>query len=232
MTQSNIQPQEYELYHTFVPYKTAKQGGTTTITLRSGKSLNINIPTNTSEGDELSFTRPSLEKKHNLFSKIREQINRQVLSQSSDYQKDIKIVLHTLFDKQKNIESILFNLIDKTDIKSDSKIRCKKVYEKIKDGIYLDDFAALGLLDFIVSSSQLDSLLRQQYNIASHNSRLRKLDKCIEDTLALSDLKENQQQLIKGTYQYIKAGDYNTNFSVIKQLDSIIDHSFLPEEIK
>lgn len=232
MTQSNIKHQEYDLYHIFVPYQTAKQGGSIKITLRSGKSMNLNITPNCAECNEIFFTKPSSQKDNNFFSRIVNQINRQFPSESSDDRNNIKIVLHTLFDKEINTENIISNLIEKSDIKLDSKKRCKMVYQTMKNGTHIVDLPALKLLDFIVSSSQLDSSFIQRYNIASQNSRVQRIDKCIEDSLALSDLKESQQQLIKGTYQSIKVGEYNTNFDVINQLNSIIDNSSIPDELK
>ncbi|MBD2505241.1 hypothetical protein [Anabaena azotica] len=232
MSESHIQAQDCELYHVFIPYDKAKFGGSTTITLRSGKSMNINIPANSAEGDQLNFTRTNLNKNHNLFSIVINQINNQFFSQSSNHQNNVRVVLHTLFDKEIDIEKVILNLIENADIKLDSKKRCRIVYEQIKNGTHLIDLPALKLLDFIVASSQSNSSFIKRYNIASQNSKIQIIDKCIEDSLSLLDIKENQLLIIKGTYQYIKAGEYNTNFNVINQLDYIINNSSIPNEIK
>ena len=159
MTQSNMEFRQNELHHIFVPYQTASQGGTQKVILRSGKSYEVNIPANSTENDKLRLKNCGLQGNN------------------------VVLVLHTLFDKTIDIEKSVDLLITTIDIKAESKRRCREIYQLIKDAKYIEDLAALDLLDFMVSSSQTDSSVCQRYNIASQSSRLIKIEQCIENTL-------------------------------------------------
>ena len=208
MTQSNMEFKQDELHHIFVPYQTASQGGTQKVTLRSGKSYEVNIPANTTEDDKLRLKNCGLQGNN------------------------VVLVLHTLFDKTLNIEKSVDLLITTVDIKPKSKQRCRKVYQLIKDSKYSESLAAQDLLDFIVSLSESDSLFYQRYKIASQSSKLIKIEECIENALAASKLEETEKQSLKGIYQCIRAGESITDFDVLNQLDSIIQNSFLLNELK
>lgn len=208
MTQPNKQLQQDELHHIFVPYQTASLGGTQKVTLRSGKSYEVKILANSVESAKLCLKRCGLQGN------------------------DVVLVLHTLFDKTLDIEKSIDYLITSVDIKPESKKRCKKVYQIIQNAKYIEDLASLDLLDFMVSSSKTDSSVCQRYNIASQSSRLIKIEQCIEDALAASNLDETEQQSIRGTYQCIRAGEGITDFGVLNKLDFIILNSSLPDTLK
>lgn len=209
MTQPDFQPQD-ELHHIFIGYETVIAGGTQKVTLRSGKSYEVKIPANSLEGTKLRLKGCGL------------------------HLNDVVVVLHTLFDKTLDIEKQVDLLRATVDIKPESKRRCRNVYQLIKDAKYTEDLAAQDLLDFIVSSSLTipNPSVSQRYNIASQNSKLIKIEECIENALAASNLDETQKQLIRGTYQYIRAGENITDFGVLNQLDSIIQNSSLRNELK
>jgi hypothetical protein len=145
---------------------------------------------------------------------------------------DVVLVLHTLFDKTLDIEKQVDLLRATVDIKPESNRRCRNVYQLIKDAKYTEDLAAQDLLDFIVSSSLTNPSVSQRYNIASQNSKLIKIEECLENALAASNLDETEKQLIRATYQYIRAGENIADFGVLDQLDSIIQNSSLPNELK
>jgi hypothetical protein len=207
MTQPDFQPQD-ELHHIFIGYQTVIAGGTQKVTLRSGKSYEVKIPANSPEEAKLSLKGCGLQRN------------------------DVVLVLHTLFDKTLDIEKQVDLLRATVDIKPESKRRCRNVYQLIKDGKYSEDLAAQDLLDFIVSSSLTNPSVSQRYNIASQNSKSIKIEECIEDALAASNLDETEKQSIRGTYQYIRAGENITDFGVLNQLDSIIQNSSLRNELK
>ena len=208
MTQSNMEFKQDDLHHIFVPYQTASQGGTQKVTLRSGKSYEVNIPANTTEDDKLRLKKCGLQGNN------------------------VVLVSHTLFDKTINIEKSVDLLITTVDIKPESKQRCRKVYQLIKDGKYSESLAAQDLLDFIVSLSESDSLFYQRYKIASQSSKLIKIEECIENALAASKLEETEKQSLKGIYQCMRAGEGIADFDVINQLDCIILNFSLPNELK
>ncbi len=207
MTQPSSQPQD-ELHHIFIGYETVIAGGTQKVTLRSGKSYEVKIPANSPEEAKLRLKGCGL------------------------HLNDVVVVLHTLFDKTLDIEKQVDLLRANVDIKPESKRRCKKVYQLIKNAKYTDDLAAQDLLDFIVSSSLTNPSVSQRYNIASQNSKSIKIEECIENALAASNLDETEKQSIRGTYQYIRAGENITDFGVLNQLDSIIQNSSLRNELK
>ncbi|MEH2418985.1 hypothetical protein [Nostoc sp.] len=195
-----------ELHHIFVPYQIASQGGTQKTTLRSGKSYEVKIPTRSPEGAKLPLVGCGLHKN------------------------DVVLILHHL--KDINLQKLIDNLIISGDIKPTSKVRVSNVYELIKDAKYTEDLAAQDLLDFMVSSSKTDSSDCQRYNIASQSSRLIKIEQCIENALAASNLDETEKQSIRGIYQCIRAGEGIADFEVINQLDCIILNFPLPNELK
>lgn len=201
-------PNDRELYHVFVADETANQGGSKQVTFRSGKSYDLMITPNTAEGSKL------------------------IIQNSGIQDNDAFVVLHTLFDPALNIDRQITNLINSAQIKPDSKTRCLEAYDLIKDDRTTSDLAALDLLDFIVSSSNLDREIRQRYTIASQNSRLIAIEKSIEEALTASQLSDDRKELLRGTYQYIRSGEAILDFSAITQLDSIVESSSLPTELK
>lgn len=203
-----IQPLSDELNHFFIAYDIAQQGGTQKVTLRSGKSYEVKIPSNSAEGNKLG------------------------LKGCGTQENKVVLVLHTLFDESLNIDRTLDISVTNTDLKPESKRRCIEAYRLIRNAQYTQDIAALDLLDFVVFTRIVDPLICQRYTTASQHSRLTGIEECIEDALTASSLHEIDKQSIRATYQCIRAGEHISNFDVLNQLDSIIQNSGLPEELK
>jgi hypothetical protein len=198
-----------EIYHIYVGYDMASQGGTPKVTLRTGKTYKINITPEILDADKVTLKKCGVQGN------------------------DVVIVLHTLYDNFLNNENIIPFLINNAKFQGNSsRKRCKSAYELVKDGQYTDDIAALDLLDFIISSSDLDSKICQRYSLASQNSRLTGIEKFIEEILTVSNLSEAEQELLRGTYQCVKAGEAISDFEALNQLDSIAQNSLLPLDLK
>jgi hypothetical protein len=200
-----------EAYHVFVPYTTARNGGKQIVTLRDGDDLSVNIPAKIQDGQEIAIKGRGLEGK------------------------DIKLVLHTLYDKKTRIDDQIYQEIDKNIqfiLPESSKAKCKLVYEQIEDGEYVSDLSTLYLLDYAISSSKLDSSIQDRYQLASTNSRLVGLQKTIDSTLEKSTLTPEQKKLIRATFAYVRADEPVPDFNALTALDAIVAGSNLPSEIK
>lgn len=199
-----------ENYHIFVPYTTARNGGKETLTLRSGEPCQVAIPSKAQDSQEIT-----------------------IKGRGQDG-KDITVVLHTLYDRQIRIADQVYQEIDKNTqfVEQASKAKCKFVYEQVEDGEYIDDLIALDFLDYVISSSKLDSKIQERYQLASINSRLLGISQAIESTLAQSKLTEIEKKLIRGTFAYVRAGEPVPDFKALTDIDSIVASSTLPLEIK
>ncbi|MEG4328729.1 hypothetical protein QUB37_08345 [Microcoleus sp. AT3-A2] len=199
-----------ENYHIFVPYTTARVAGKQTFTLRSGEPCQVEIPSKTQDRQEIT------------------------LKGRGQDGKDITVVLHTLYDRQLGIKEEIYQEIDKNTqfVEQASKAKCKFVYEQVEDGEYIDDLIALDFLDYVISSSKLDSKIQERYQLASTNSRLLGIWQAIESTLAQSKLTEAEKKLIRGTFAYVRAGEPVPDFKALTDIDSIVASSALPLEIK
>lgn len=199
-----------EKYHIFVPFTTARNGGTQTFTLRSGEPCQVEIPSKTQDSQEITI-------------KGRGQDN-----------KDITVVLHTLYDRQIRIADQIYQEIDKNTqfVEEASKDKCKSVYEQVEDGKYINDLISLDFLDYVINTSKLDSKIRERYQLASTNSRLLGIEEAIESTLAQSQLNDTEKKLIRGTFAYVRAGEPVPDFKALTDIDSIVVSSALPLEIK
>ncbi len=124
-----------EKYHIVVPFTIARNGGNQTFTLRSGEPCQVEIPSKIQDSQEITIKRRGQDGK------------------------DITVVLHTLYDRQLRIADQVYQEIDTNTefVEEASKTKCKSVYEQIEDGEYIDDLIALDFLDYIISSSNLDS---------------------------------------------------------------------------
>ncbi len=206
---SQINQDWEEIYHIYVGYDIVSQGGTQKVTLRTGKTYKINITSEILDAGKVTLEKCGIQGN------------------------DIVIVLHTIYDKNFNKKNIIPYLIKNTNFQTNSSgKRCKSAYDLVKKGQYTGDLTALDLLDFIISSSNLDSKICQQYSLASQNSRLTGIEKFIEETLTASNLSEAEQELLRGTYQCVKAGEAISDFEALNQLDSIAQNSLLPLELK
>lgn len=199
-----------ENYHIFVPFTTARNGGTQTFTLRSGEPCQVEISSKTQDSQEITI-------------KGRGQDN-----------KDITVVLHTLYDRQIRIADRIYQEIDKNTqfVEEASKDKCKSVYEQVEDGKYINDLIALDFLDYIINTSTLDKKIQDCYQLASTNSRLLGIEQAIESTLAQSQLNDTEKKLIRGTFAYVRAGEPVPDFKALTDIDSIVASSALPLEIK
>ncbi|MBE8989152.1 hypothetical protein [Nostoc sp. LEGE 12450] len=221
---NNTQVTTDELYHVFVPYQIAKQGGTQKFTSRTGKIYEVNIPANCTEGSQIRLDKTS----SSFLNKISD-----LFSQKTVFnQKYSVITLHTLFEQNDNIDKMIFNLINNADIKLESKTRCSDIYTSLSNAEYKNDLSALELLDFIVDSAQSDTSFCRRYSIASQNFRLIAIAQCIDKSLEISKLNHFQKESIRGVFQCIRAGESISNFTSLKQLDSIVQNYSIPENIK
>lgn len=200
--------EQEEIYHIFVGYQTASQGGNQKVTLKSGKSYNVKIRPNSTEGSTLRLKKCGLQ------------------------ENDVFLILHTFYNPEFNLDRRMNSLVVHSSIYERSKTRCLEVYNRINSGLSSYDLAALNLLDFIVDSSNIDSLIGLRYRIASENSRWISIDRGLEQVLESANLMELEKSQLKGIYQYIKAGEPLPNFDNFKDLDAIILNSAIASELK
>ncbi|NTW20919.1 MAG: hypothetical protein HGA42_15555 [Nostocales cyanobacterium W4_Combined_metabat2_030] len=216
MADTNTNNTPKEKYHIYVPYHTARYGGSQTFTLRSGELCQIEIPSRIKETQGITL---------------------KGLGQNGG---SISVIFHTLYDPETAIKDKIYQEIDRTEflLKVSSPKKCKSVYEQIEDAEYIsniNDFIDLDFLDYIISSSKLDKTdetIKNRWQIASTNSRLLGIEQAIESTLAESELNDKQKKLIRGTFAYVRAGEPVPNFKALTDLNSIVISSTLPEEIK
>lgn len=198
-----------ELYHVFVPAYIASQGGTQTVTVKTGKKYEVKIPPNRSEGANLRLKGCGLQGK------------------------DAFLILHTLLNPAaNNIDRKINKLIVKSPIHDRSKIRCFQAYNNLNLALGIDDPPALNLLDYLFLSSPLYSEFSQRYLIASYNSRLMAIEKCIESALLAGDLDLREQRAIRSTYQYLRSGEIISDLNSLTRLDAIILCSSLHKMLK
>ena len=178
------------------------------VTLKSGKSYNVKIHLNCTEGSTLRLKKCGLQGN------------------------DVFLVLHTFYNPEFNLDRRINNLVVHSSIYERSKTRCLEAYNRINASLYTYDLAALNLLDFIVNLSNIDSFIGLRYTMASENSRWIGIDKSLEQILDSANLMETEKHKLKGTYQYIKAGEPLPNLDNFRQLDAIILNSAIALELK
>ncbi|MGL4503788.1 MAG: hypothetical protein ACRCU2_32305 [Planktothrix sp.] len=167
--------------------------------MRSGEDFTINIPRRVADQSEFTVKGKGLEGN------------------------DIVIVMHTLYEPSAKIqENIEYEIESAPFIQKITQENCLQAYLQITEGKYFDDLATLDLLDYVVASSKLDETIQQRYEVASQNSRLVAIEEAIENILAKSELNQNQKQVIRGTHQYVRAGDPVPNFEDLTDLAAII----------
>ncbi|MGL5082420.1 MAG: hypothetical protein ACRC8A_13125 [Microcoleaceae cyanobacterium] len=197
-----------ELYHIFMSPQVTVYGGTQMVTLKTGKSYQVKIPPDRTEGSNLQLRGCGLQRD------------------------DAFVVLHTLFNTSLNIDRRVNHLVAQAPIYDRTKVRCLEAYSRIGEALPTDDFAALDLLDYLVNSSKLYAEIGQRYTIASQNSRLVGLETCLESALSASSLNKSEKHLLRATYQYLRAGEAVPNLEVLAQLDTIMLNSSLKPALK
>lgn len=199
-----------EKYQIFVPYGTARRGGSQAITLRSGDTIKVEIPRRLRENHELTVKGVGVQRN------------------------DVTVICHTLYDTTVRIGDKIYTEIDQTSFIKDelTKDRCKALYESLEDGKFVQDLPALELLDYVIASSKLEEDISQRYSIASYNSRLKGIESAIADALARSELKKDRQKLLKGIYEYVRASEPVPDFAALTDLNAIVAGSNLPQQLK
>ncbi|WP_156823733.1 hypothetical protein [Oscillatoria acuminata] len=196
---SNVNLNIKERYRIFVPNITVARGGKARVVLRSGEDCTIDIPRRVADQSEFTIKNKGLQGN------------------------DIVIVTHTLYEPSAKIqENIEYEIESAPFLQKVTQENCLQAYLKITEGKYFDDLATLDLLDYVVASSKLDETIQQRYEVASQNSRLVAIEEAIENILAKSELNLNQKQVIRGTHQYVRAGDPVPNFEDLTDLAAII----------
>jgi len=197
-----------ELYHIFISYQTAYQGGNQTVTLKSGKTYTVRIPPNRTEGSNLRLKGCGV--KGN----------------------DAFLVLHTFYNSEANLDRQINRLINQTSLYEQTKIRCLEAYNRLNYGQPTQDFTALDLLDYLVLTSKLYSDMGQRYIIASHYSRSLGLEQCLEKALETSNLDLDEKMRLKGSYQYVRSGEAVPDLEALSKIDAIILNSSLKADLK
>lgn len=197
-----------ELYHVFIGDQTASQGGTVTVMIKTGKSYQVKVPPNRVEGSNLRLKGCGLQGN------------------------DVFLILHTLTASSFNLDRKINSLIVQSPIYERTKIRCLEAYNRLNSGLDSEDFDALNLLDYLVSSSQLHSEIGQRYTIASQSSRLVGIEKYLESVLSVSQLDSREKESVKATYQYLRCGEAVPNLAALTWLDSLILNSTLKPALK
>ena len=206
-----------ETYQIFIPYTLARNGGIHTITLRSGNSISFNISEDVKENDT------------------------QVIAGVGENGKDVKVIFHSLFDIGLRFAEAINAEIDQTNfIEPVSDKKCKTVYFQLESGKYVSDITSLELLDYIVRTSDFSSVKKQEqrdnlhtrYEFGSNYSRLRGIESAIEKALGDSKFEDQDKKLIRGTFEYIRAGEPVPSFEALNTINNIIGNSSLPLSIK
>ncbi len=199
-----------EKYQIFVPVENARWGGSQAITLRSGDTIEVNLPRRLRENSRFTVKGVGFEGN------------------------DVTLICQTLYDTNGTTGDSIDGEINLTNfIKGKlTKDRCNAIYQSLEDGKFVRDLAALDLLDYVVESSKLDESIRKRYSIASNNSRLKGIEEAIADALARSELDEERKKRIKGTYEYVRAGEPVPDFAALTDLNAIVAGSNLPQQLK
>ena len=203
-----VEVEPEEIYHVFVGYRKAVEGGTQKVTLRSGKSYDVTIRPNTTEGGSLRLKKCGLR------------------------DNDTYLVLHTLYDPEVKIDRRINKIVVRAPIYDRTKTKCLEAYNKVNSNLYADDLVALDLLDFLVSLSNIESAIGLRYTIASENSRWLGTDKYVAKTLEAANVTNSERQWLKITYQYIKLGEPIPNLLAWQQLNAMVLNGDLPRLLK
>lgn len=208
--QSLTDRERAEIYHVFVPYELAKKGGLQELTLRSGNTVSLRVPRKVKENEKV------------------------YLSTNDKNEYNAVVIFHTLYDPSLGISEQILREIDSIDFRCESftKKTIESIFGQVCNGNFVENFVALDLLKYIVESSRLDNEIKERYSIGSQNSYVVGIKNAIDTALAKSDLDDESQKLLLGTYEYIRASEPVPNFKALKDLDAIINGSTLPVVVK
>lgn len=205
--QSNIQDNQQEKYHIFIGEEIIRNGGKQKVTLKSGES-------------------------HELDFKPGEVLNAQTIVKP-DWGlqgNEVCFVIHVLSSEANNTVS---DIIKKSQLQFPNiKELCEDVYQKIQSAEFAEDLAALDLLDYLVTTSGASDEIRSSYELASQNSRLIAIESSLEDALKKSQLDDSEKKSIRGTYQFVRAGEPINDFGALTQLDKIVETASIPTSLK
>ena len=196
-----------EVYHVFIGYELAQKGGYQNVTLKSGKSYDVKINPPLKNDCKMRLKKCGLQGN------------------------DAFVIFHTLFDESLNIYRQINQPIAHSSLATRNKTKCSDAYSVLNAGRAVEDLRALDLLDCMVLSANSTRDIRQRYIVGSQNSRLVCLEECLAETLACSYLSEAKQRFIKGTYQFIRAGEPVANFTSWHQLNAMMLSSYLFPEL-
>lgn len=196
-----------EVYHVFIGYELAQKGGYQQVTLKSGKSYDIKIHAPLENGCKMRLRKCGIQGV------------------------DAFVVFHTLFDESVNIYRQINQPIAHSSLNPGNKTKCSDAYSVLNAGRPVENLRALDLLDLLIFSANPPRDICQRYIIGSQNSRLIAIEECLEETLASAYVTEEKKRLIKGTYQFVRAGEAVPNFAPLHQLDAIVLNSYLFPEL-
>ncbi|MDC0832092.1 hypothetical protein POG22_03590 [Geitlerinema sp. CS-897] len=205
---NSIESNTVELYNVFVPYSIAQNGGSIQVILKSGHSIDAQVPKNAQNGTQLKL------KKHEFNGRT------------------ILLVLHILQAEKFNIDDKIHKIINNALIQLNTKRRCREVYFNLKEGQSVSDWDALNILDVMVESSRSKELTKNRYQIASENSRICAIQDCIDMALEASNLNEIDRKVLQAVFQFLKSGEPIYEFERLNQLDVIVRSSTLHQSLK
>lgn len=206
-----------EKYHIFIGEQLAKNGGKQAVTFKSGIVKEISIPKKSKDNTSITVKKSALDGS------------------------DAVVVLHTLYDPSIDTDSLIELAIASAPLMDGTRDRCRGVYQQVKAGEHIRDTQVLDVVDIVVSaSSELDKaengkLVQERYLLASQNSRLMELQAYIEESITQSSLPPEQQQRLKGIYQYVRANEplpSPEDFADLTAIDAIVQGSALPIPIR
>lgn len=195
-----------EMYHIFVPPQRAQQGGTQAFRTLAGEEKTVRIPKQCRDG--------------------------RIVTKRQGFGPELRLTIHTLDESQGKISQQIGSLIEFQALRPESQQRCVEAYQRLRHGEFIEDLAALALLDFLVTASALDDSLQQQYRIASFNARTVGLAEQLTRSLEASHLKRSEKQAIWAAAEAVRSSKPVFDLAALRKLDSIMQGSDLPTSLR
>ncbi|MGG6270827.1 hypothetical protein ACQ4M3_40545 [Leptolyngbya sp. AN03gr2] len=132
------------------------------------------------------------------------------------------------------LQTYLETTIDQTELPSEQKRQLKGIYQYVRSGEALPDlnsFETLSAIDAMVQGSDLPILIRQRYEIASAQTRAFTADESIQATIRQRHQADKVKQYLQ-IYHQVRIGEEIVDEDMLATLDSLIDSSQLPREVK